>query len=401
MNKTICLFTAEFPYGQQETFLETELAFLSEKFDEVYIVPLFKHSSLRFLKFKNVKVMPPVNDARRVSIGSLLSLSYLSFITAFFWGLMEGWGGTLKLIKVFKQAYIVGKLKNYLNERTSLQKMDLWYFYWGTNSISVLPFLKSHPNAVARYHGYDLYGPEVRVNEYQVLQKKSSSRLSKAFFVTDDGQRYFKEKYGERFIPTEVSKLGVVDTGICEKSSDGVLRIVTCSNLNSVKRVHLVAEALLEISDIQIEWTHFGDGSAEFRNKVLMHIPHLDEHISFNFKGRVKNHEVINFYQTNPVDLFINVSESEGLPVSIMEALSFSIPVLATKVGGTEELVDELNGTLISSKLTGAMLAQQIIRFYNEDFGNSSKRVAARNAWKQKVSANHNYSKFTESLKKI
>jgi len=47
------------------------------------------------------------------------------------------------------------------------------------------------------------------------------------------------------------------------------------------------------------------------------------------------HNDVLNYYASNPVDVFINTSSSEGLPVSIMEAMSFGIPVIATNVGGT------------------------------------------------------------------
>ncbi|NCO54621.1 MAG: glycosyltransferase, partial [Bacteroidetes bacterium] len=50
------------------------------------------------------------------------------------------------------------------------------------------------------------------------------------------------------------------------------------------------------------------------------------------------------------VDLFINVSESEGIPVSIMEALSAGIPVIATNVGGTNEIVNNDVGFLIDKE---------------------------------------------------
>ncbi len=51
-------------------------------------------------------------------------------------------------------------------------------------------------------------------------------------------------------------------------------------------------------------------------------------------RGGISNAEVFQFYRDNKVDLFVNASTSEGLPVSIMEAISFGIPSIATNVGG-------------------------------------------------------------------
>jgi glycosyltransferase involved in cell wall biosynthesis len=41
-------------------------------------------------------------------------------------------------------------------------------------------------------------------------------------------------------------------------------------------------------------------------------------------------------------DAYIQTSISEGLPVSVIEAMSYGKPVIATNVGGTEELIDKI-----------------------------------------------------------
>ena len=53
------LFTEKFPYGKQEVFLENELPFLSEKFEKVIIVPLYKQDDLQKTPC-NVEVWKPI-----------------------------------------------------------------------------------------------------------------------------------------------------------------------------------------------------------------------------------------------------------------------------------------------------------------------------------------------------
>ena len=57
---------------------------------------------------------------------------------------------------------------------------------------------------------------------------------------------------------------------------------------------------------------------------------------------------LVDWYRRNRVDLFISLSSSEGLPVSMMEAISFGIPILATDVGGVSEIVKRATGRLVS-----------------------------------------------------
>ncbi|NJK95527.1 MAG: glycosyltransferase [Bacteroidales bacterium] len=54
--------------------------------------------------------------------------------------------------------------------------------------------------------------------------------------------------------------------------------------------------------------------------------------------------------------MFLNTSLSEGVPVSVMEALSFGLPVIATDVGGTGELINDEVGMLINPEISPALL---------------------------------------------
>ena len=53
--------------------------------------------------------------------------------------------------------------------------------------------------------------------------------------------------------------------------------------------------------------------------------------------GAMDNRALMEYYSREPVSCLVNVSSSEGLPVSLMEAASFGFPALATAVGGTPE----------------------------------------------------------------
>jgi colanic acid/amylovoran biosynthesis glycosyltransferase len=60
----------------------------------------------------------------------------------------------------------------------------------------------------------------------------------------------------------------------------------------------------------------------------------------------VDHAQVIDYYTTNHIALFLSLSSREGLPVSLMEAISCGIPLLATTVGGVSEVVNENTGRL-------------------------------------------------------
>ena len=68
--------------------------------------------------------------------------------------------------------------------------------------------------------------------------------------------------------------------------------------------------------------------------------------------------------RSQPIDIFINVSSSEGLPVAIMEAISFDIPIIATNVGGTSEIVTPETGILIAPDSAPELIAARIRELY-------------------------------------
>ena len=102
------------------------------------------------------------------------------------------------------------------------------------------------------------------------------------------------------------------------------------------------------------------------------------------------------FYTSNPVDIFINTSADEGIPVSIMEALSFGIPIIATRVGGVNEIVDDkINGFLLPSDPEPAMIAEKITEFYFlPDYKKEEMQRYAREKWEKNFNAEKNYQEF-------
>jgi glycosyltransferase involved in cell wall biosynthesis len=83
----------------------------------------------------------------------------------------------------------------------------------------------------------------------------------------------------------------------------------------------------------------------------------LDKHVEF--VGWVSGDEKLRLLRI--ADIFVLPSYNEGLPVSVLEAMSWSVPVITTPVGGIPELVKHgINGLLVPpgdvKRLEDAML---------------------------------------------
>ena len=253
--------------------------------------------------------------------------------------------------------------------------------------------------AIARAHRYDLYWEEMAV-KYLPYQDVLLSELNMTYPCSVQGSEYLKEKYPELSEKIMVSKLGTVDWGLSPYNDEKVL--VTCCIISPVKRMPLFAEAFCKVAKKipNCKWVCIGSGSDEGRVKEIITEAGLLEQVEM--LGRTANDKVLEYYKNNPVAFFCNVSTSEGLPVSIMEALSFGIPVIATDVGGTGELVNSQNGKLINAEITADKLAEVLIEMLNlnsEDY--KKMRLSSRVRWENETSAANNYNLFCDHLSKL
>ena len=228
--------------------------------------------------------------------------------------------------------------------------------------------------------------------------------MSKVFCISDFVQEYVKVFWKAPYEKIALSRLGV-RIPIKEESfkDNSSFTIVSCSNMIPLKRTAQIAQAILNIkAERKIKWYHFGDGECRQEVEELIQNYQKNELFELQLMGSLPNQEILNFYEKNKVDVFVNFSESEGIPVSIMEAFSYEIPAICADVGACSEIVKNgHNGVLLPSDasvfdLTKAI--QDLLKLDHIDKTQMNKN--ALNTVKQDYSVN-NYSKFAQSLNSL
>ena len=100
--------------------------------------------------------------------------------------------------------------------------------------------------------------------------------------------------------------------------------------------------------------------------------------------------------------MFVNLSTTEGgAPVSIQEAISCGIPVIATNVGGNPEIVSERNGILLSPNPSPEEVAQALLMICDSPETARKMRIESRRVWEESYNADANFRAFAEQLKAI
>jgi len=411
MEKILFFFTSCYPNGPGEVFVENEIRILENHFDKIVIIcSLEKKSNVDRYIPKNAEVY--VFNEHLSFFQKLKGLSFL--FSGIFWQEIKFASQHLKIKFHFIQFKILFidlikgcLLSNYAQIiQNKFPKTAVFYFYsyWSDYKAVASAFSKEKNPAIkalARCHRWDIYF-YANTPKYLPLRKFIFDQLDAIYCIAEDGVDYLKNVLKFPHSNFHVAKLGTYNNDCLSTPyhKANTIVLVSCSNLIPVKRVPLIIEALSQIHDIPIHWIHFGSGPLLEDHTELATQNLTQGTIFFEFRGAVPNEQIIDFYRTHQVDLFINVSESEGIPVSIMEAISFGIPVLATAVGGTPEIVKEAyNGFLLPAVSTPEKVAEIIKKFYLlPEKEKLELRENAFNTWNKDYNAEKNYNAFAEKI---
>jgi colanic acid/amylovoran biosynthesis glycosyltransferase len=404
------LFTNLFPYKKSEPFLVNEFEFTKRSFKTISILALYGENKDAVIgEDQQVKLLAPIlgspRDKMKIFLGGVFNFASCRYHikdffhqTLFLQPAKLYWFFTSLLL-----TRLVLSSKSYKALLSSIAgaRSPVLYFYWGDNLCWIIPYLKKNlkqknVKIVIRLHRTDLY--ENLKAGYAPLRKQIFSHADVIAPISNDGKTYLENKYPVFKHRLFLSRLGVFDHGLNPVNRGVTRHVISVSALVEVKRVQLIFE-VLQHSGSKITWHHFGDGPLSANIKAL--VKQKRENLEVILHGFVDNKMLMDFYRKQSVDLLINLSASEGLPVSIMEALSFGVPVLATNVGGTAELVDDQVGKLIESAFDKTEIAAQIDLLLSLDEDKSQTlRKNARSAFEKKVNADSNYPGFYEFVLK-
>lgn len=152
----------------------------------------------------------------------------------------------------------------------------------------------------------------------------------------------FAKRMGAKNVSTIYNSINVIDFNNTVETFHTDFTIVFVGRLIEGKGVQDLIKA---VKGLNVKLLIVGDGPYK---KKLMDFA-VKENVNCNFCGEQSLIGVKSFL--SQADLFVNPSYSEGLPTSILEAGAMELPVIATNVGGTSEIINNgKNGLLFSPK---------------------------------------------------
>lgn len=398
----IVLLTLQFPFGDRsETFLEDEIEVLAARFPAVLVLPSQPAGPPRRLP-ANVELvhmdwLSTPSMARRKA--ALLSPAALEVATSTvragedprpYMRAMRPYADRLarNLLKLRSLRRLV---------RTRGLQRAIFYDYWFENSTLALAMLRRSgeiSTAIARAHRFDLYDEDWPAGVVPFRAAKLRG-LDAVFPVSDHGRRYLHARSPGTPNTIELARLGVADLareGALVRNGGAPPLVLTCGALIRRKAIDLVPK-VLEAVGRPLRWVHLGDGP--LRERVLHAAARLPPSVAWELPGHVRHDEVRHFYEQHRVAALLSLSTSEGVPVSMMEAQSYGVPVVARAVGGVPEIVNERTGVALAPDATPADFAAALAtaiepgRFAPE---------AIRSFFLENFEASLNYNRFADRL---
>jgi len=407
--KKILIITWNYPYYPGEQFLETEIEFWGNNEGvDIIILPSNTRGEPREIpqNIKLIKIFNQRNDfffiifqfffskilyieikyliqEKKINIHNLINLCYSVLKTAFFRKKLENW--------IRKYGVI-----------------DIVYTYWNSEQTYAACILKKKgliKSIITRTHGYDIY-EERRQNNYMPLKRQFLPLMDKIYVLSEQAKIYLLYRYKIPENKVNIQRLGIhVGNETSGVTKVNEFHLVSVSSITRVKRIERIIDSLdlflAKNTNIKCFWTHIGSGILEKKIKEYSFTKlKYSKNLEVSFLGEISNEKVREFYISNKVDMFINVSESEGTPVSIMEAMSMGIPAMGPCIGGIPELITVKSGYLLPEKPTIQEIAEglekMLVLSKNKDVRINAKRIV-----ETRFSAKKNYKTFVHEITSI
>lgn len=273
-------------------------------------------------------------------------------------------------------------------------------------AILVIPWLKQHginhihehfgnPTAMvamliktygAAKYSLTIHGPDIF---YQVDSSLLKEKLSRAEFVRSISD-YCKSQVQRILEHDRWSSVHTVRCGVDPDLYGGqtsrpkaktAFTILCVGRLVPAKGQHVLIESLAEVRDKGHDVRLRVVGTGPDQQSLMALVQRLGLEESVTFLGVKGQKEVKQEYEQ--ADLFVLSSFAEGVPIVLMEAMSYRIPVISTRITGIPELIEHGEAGLLVPPANASELAKAIIQLAENidlrtEFGRKGRETIQR-----------------------
>ena len=340
--------TVSLPFGPGETFFIPEIAELLRRGCELLLVPRSPHGAVLSREaagFQHISLRKPIVSPGILAAAACEVLRHpLCCLRA--GGLLLHSRNLVTLLKnllVYPKALWLGRLARSL-------RVDHIHAQWASTTAAmalVASAVSGVPWSCTAHRG------DIAANN--LLQVKLA-KASFVRFISQSGLR-MAEQLGviSRRYEAPVIHVGVSLPAAIPAAAGGAgpTRLFCPANLIPVKGHKYLLQALAILHDRGVDCRLELAGEGESNGELLALAHRLPCADRVAFLGQLPHEAIIERYRTKRVDIVVLSSVDlgnnvhEGIPVALMEAMAYGIPVVSTSTGGIPELLEGGAGVIV------------------------------------------------------
>ena len=172
------------------------------------------------------------------------------------------------------------------------------------------------------------------------------------------------------------------------------INLIIISRLVVQKNINIVIEAMKLLDNKNLKLSIIGEGGEFSKIESAIHDLNLENQVQL--LGKIDNNKISQFLLT--ADIFIQASDYEGLPHSVLEAINYEVPILSTETGGCKDLLnDGERGFIIPMPPDKKVIAENI-SFIIENKAEATKRADEAKSF---INKKHNFLEQANQYMKI
>lgn len=203
------------------------------------------------------------------------------------------------------------------------------------------------------FHAYDIYFDNAWFN---LLSQHSSAFFS----ISDFNMKYVRRNYvGADFDKMQLSRLGALRHESHLSNHNLPLTIGLISWFQEKKGISYLLSALANLKNKGVDFKFLLAGDGPLKEHLLNQIAILGLENKVNYLGPLDKDQKEAFFRS--LDVFVLPAiqvpnDMDGIPVVLMEAVSYAVPLISTNVSGIPEIcIHNQNGFLVPEKSVAAL----------------------------------------------
>ena len=378
--------TVSMPFGPEEAFLVAEANELTRQGCDMLIVPRSPKGKI----FNQDAVGLGRRSLRRPLLGP----------SVVFFALLESLrrpGATIRALKLVMQSQSARtRIKNgaafpkglWLACVARKWRADHIHAHWGTTT-ATMALVAGEVTRIPwslTLHRDDIAHPNLL-----------GAKMEKAFFtrfISRSGLEIARDVGA--LVPSDRSRVIHMGVSIPElppaaRTGTRIFTLLCPAHLYPVKGQEYLVDAVAILHDRELPCLLLLVGQGGLRTSLEQQVARLDLTAAIRFLGQVPHEKIVGWYQEGAIDAVVLPSvdlgehEHEGIPVSLMEAMAYAIPVVSTSTGGVPELLGEGAGVIVRPRDPTA-LADAVERLIRDPLLRSRLGAAGRQRIKEQYS---------------